>query len=47
MVLSPAEIATLEVENGFRQFDLCVEMVHYYLEPQRPFSLRPHLILEL
>lgn len=37
----------LEVENGFRQFDHAMEVVNYYLEPERPFALRVPLILEL
>lgn len=37
----------LEIENGFRQFDLTVDIVKYYLEPERPFSLRVPLILDL
>jgi Fic family protein len=36
-----------EVENGFRQFDRCLDIVEYYLDPERPFALRPHTILEL
>lgn len=36
-----------EVENGFRQFDLCVEIAAYYLHPDRPFALRPAHILDL
>ncbi|GJE15435.1 hypothetical protein AIGOOFII_0130 [Methylobacterium marchantiae] len=35
-----------EIENGFRQFDLCLEMVEYYLDKERPFALRPGIILE-
>lgn len=41
------EIARLEVQNGFRQFDRSLEMLHYYLDEQRPFALRPALIQEL
>ncbi len=37
----------LEIENGFRQFDLTVDIIKYYLEPDRPFSLRVPLILDL
>lgn len=35
------------VENGFRQFDFCVEIINEYLQPDRPFALRPYLIQEL
>ena len=44
---NPARHTAREIENGFRQFDLCLEMARYYLHPDRPFALRPHLILEL
>jgi Fic family protein len=42
-----ADHSELEVENGFRQFDRCLEIVDYYLDRERPFALRPGLILEL
>jgi fido (protein-threonine AMPylation protein) len=41
------EVARLEAENGFRQIAQGIEIIKYYLEPNRPFSLRPGLILEL
>jgi Fic family protein len=41
------EIAELEVENGFRQFDLAVDIIKALLEPDRPFALRPSLIQKL
>lgn len=37
----------LEIENGFRQFDLTLDIIKYYLEPERPFALRVPLILDL
>jgi len=37
----------LEVENGFRQYDLTLDIIRYYLEPERPFALRVPLILDL
>ncbi|TJU76223.1 MAG: cell filamentation protein Fic [Mesorhizobium sp.] len=37
----------LEIENGFRQFDLTLDVIKYYLEPDRPFALRVPLILDL
>lgn len=40
------EITKLEIQNGFRQFDYSMEAVDYFLDPSRPFSLRPSLILE-
>lgn len=36
-----------EIENGFRQFDLAVDIIKFYLEPERPFALRVPLILDL
>ena len=36
-----------EVSNGFRQFDKCLEVIAYYLHPERPFRLRAHLIDQL
>ena len=36
-----------EIENGFRQFDLTLDIIRYYLEPERPFALRVPLILDL
>ncbi len=41
------EIARLETENGFRQLTQGIEIIRHYLEPNRPFALRPGLILEL
>ena len=41
------QIAKLEVENGFRQYDETLEAIEYYLDPQRPFALRPNLIRQL
>jgi hypothetical protein len=42
-----AEHTRREIENGFRQFDRCLDIVEYYLDPERPFALRPHIIQEL
>jgi Fic family protein len=41
------EIARREAENGFRQIERGIEVIKYYLEPNRPFALRPGLILDL
>jgi len=40
-------IAELEVENGLRQYDLAVDIIKAFLEPERPFALRPSLIQQL
>ena len=45
--MTPAEVAKREVENGRRQFDLALEMIRTYLEPGRPFALRPSHVREL
>lgn len=37
----------VEVENGFRQYDLTLDIIRYYLDPERPFALRVPLILDL
>ena len=39
--------AQREVENGLRQYDLTLDIIRYYLEPERPFALRVPLILDL
>ena len=41
------EIAIMEAENGFHQIEKGLEVIKYYLEPSRPFALRPSLILDL
>ena len=45
--MNPAAHAPLEVENGFRQFAHCLELVDYYLDPERPFALRETTISDL
>jgi Fic family protein len=47
MPMPGSDRAEREVENGFRQFDLCLEIIRYYLDPERPFALRPAFILDL
>jgi hypothetical protein len=48
---SPGEekrrVAELEVQNGFRQFDLALEIIKTFLDPERPFALRPSIVQEL
>ncbi len=46
MISDPADRARREVENGFRQFAHCLELIDYYLDPERPFALRETTILE-
>lgn len=42
-----SHVTALEVENGFRQYDLTLDIIRYYLEPERPFALRVPLIMDL
>ncbi len=37
-------IAELEVENGFHQYDLALDIIKSFLDPERPFALRPSVI---
>lgn len=37
VVTDPIERARIEGENGVRQFRAVVDMVEYYLDPERPF----------
>jgi Fic family protein len=45
--MNELETAKLEAENGFRQLERAVDVIRYYLEPGKPFSLRPSLILDM
>ena len=38
------DLARLEIDNGFRQVDLGIDVIRTFLEPDRPFALRPSLI---
>src|ERR1700728_2262488 len=40
-------VTRLEVENGLRQHDLAIEAIKTFLEPDRPFALRPSLTQQL
>jgi Fic family protein len=40
-------IAELEIQNGFRQFDMALEVIKTFLEPDWPFALRPAIIQSL
>lgn len=42
-----AAIARLEIENGLRQYDLAIDVIKTFLEPDRPFALRSSLIQQL
>jgi Fic family protein len=47
LITDPDELAKQEAKNGLRQFDRVVEMVEYFLHPDRPFRLRPSQLLDL
>lgn len=40
-------ISKLEADNGVKQTDLANEIIKYFLEPERPFALRPSHIKQL
>lgn len=42
-----AEHTEVEVANGFRQYDLCLDIIAFYLEPDTPFALRASVIQNL
>jgi Fic family protein len=41
LVRDPEARALLEVKNGLKQFQVVVEIIEQYLEPERPFKFRP------
>jgi Fic family protein len=47
LLLDQDAIAHRESRNTLRQFDAVAERIEYWLEPERPFRLRPSIILEL
>lgn len=47
LITDPEEKAHREAKNGLRQFDQAVELIGYYTQPQRPFKLRPSMIMSL
>jgi hypothetical protein len=47
LITDPDELARAEAENGLRQFDLVKQMVLDRLDPQKPFKLRPSMMLAL
>lgn len=40
VVTDPVLVAELEVANGLKQYNLVAEMVHTFLDPERPFRFR-------
>ena len=47
LIVDPDERAAREVENGFRQLRRVEEAIEYFRDPERPFRLRPSLIMGL
>ena len=47
LIADPDQKAQQEAKNGLRQFDRAVEQIEYWLQPNRPFKLRPSAILSL
>lgn len=47
LITDPDERARQEARNGLRQFDEVIEQIEYWLQPGRPFKLRPSAILHL
>jgi len=47
LITDPDLLAEREALNGLRQFDAVVEMVEYFLQPDRKFRFRPSQLLHL
>jgi Fic family protein len=47
LITDPDQLAKQEVQNGLRQFDAAVEIIEYFLHPERPFRFRPSQVLHL
>lgn len=47
LISDPEQKAHQEAKNGLRQFDNAIEQIEYWLQPERPFKLRPSAILTL
>ncbi|HWB33534.1 MAG TPA: Fic family protein [Acidobacteriaceae bacterium] len=47
IITDPILKAKVEGENGVRQFRAVIDMVESYLDPERPFKLRPSHLLQL
>jgi len=45
LIADPDEKARREESNGLRQFDSAIEQIEYWLQPHRPFKLRPSAIM--
>ena len=47
LITDPEQRARQEAKNGLRQFDIAIEQIEYWLQPDRPYKLRPSAILTL
>jgi len=47
LIQDPIALAERETDNGLRQFDAVIDMIEYFLHPERPFKLRTSHILQL
>ena len=47
LISDPDQKARQEAKNGLRQFDEVLELINYWLQPERPFKLRLSAILSL
>jgi Fic family protein len=47
LITDPNELAHREARNALRQFDTVIELVEQWLQPDRPFKLRPSTLLQL
>jgi hypothetical protein len=47
LISNPEEKARQEAKNGLRQYDEVIELINYWLQPERPFKLRISAILSL
>jgi len=47
LISDPEQKARQEAKNGLRQFDEVLELINYWLQPDRPFKLRISAILSL
>ena|SRR2546430_2514394 len=47
LIADPEERAKVEASNGLKQFDAVAGTIEQHLDPERPFRLRPSVILSL
>jgi Fic family protein len=47
VIADPDKKAHQEAKNGLRQFDSAIEQIEFWIQPERPFKLRPSAIMTL